>query len=120
MFHKLYGARVKGKNITEGKIIVVSRDMCVTIDGFGLMNGFTDHLNTQLGTTSNYSATANLYNSQITITLAKPFPACCVFTSRFLATDSNSGDSSTSRSQVLSSQPPVQKSTEFTHFMFCL
>jgi hypothetical protein len=55
----------------------------------------------------NYSATGNLYNSQITTTLVKPFPACCVF-SRFLATASNSGDSSASRAQVLSSQTPVQ------------
>jgi hypothetical protein len=35
-------------------------------------------------------------------------PACCVLTSRSLATASNSGDSSVSRSQVLSSQLPVQ------------
>jgi hypothetical protein len=34
------------------------------------------------------------------------FPACCVFTRRFLATVSNSGDSSASRSQVLLPQPP--------------
>jgi hypothetical protein len=30
---------------------------------------------TQLGTTTNYIATANLHNSQITTALAKPFPA---------------------------------------------
>jgi hypothetical protein len=35
------------------------------------------------------------------------FPACCVFTSRSLATAANSGDPSASRAQVLSSQPPV-------------
>jgi hypothetical protein len=64
---------------------------------------FTDHVHTRLGTTSNYSATANLHNSQITTAPAKPFPACCVFTSSSLATASNSGDSSASRSQVLSS-----------------
>jgi hypothetical protein len=39
-----------------------------------------------------------------------PFSAFCVFTSRSLATASNSGDSSASRSQVLSSQPPVHNS----------
>jgi hypothetical protein len=39
-----------------------------------------------------------------------PFPACCVFTSRSLATASNSGDCSASRAQVLSSQPPNQNS----------
>jgi hypothetical protein len=42
---------------------------------------------------------------------AKPFPACCVFTSRSLGTASNSGDSSASRPLVPSSQPPVQNST---------
>jgi hypothetical protein len=39
------------------------------------------------------------------------FPACCVFTSRSLATASNSGDSSAPRAQVLSSQPPLQNSS---------
>jgi hypothetical protein len=58
--------------------------------------GFIDHLYPRLGTTSNYGATAELHNSQITIAPAKPFPACCSFTSRSLATASNSGDSSAS------------------------
>jgi hypothetical protein len=55
---------------------------------------------------------------QITITLslistlykslhAKSFPACSVFTRRFLVTEFNSGDASASRAQVLSSQTPV-------------
>jgi hypothetical protein len=61
--------------------------------------------------TSNYSTTANLHNSQITTAPAKPFPAWCVFTSRSLETASNSGDSSASRAHLLSSQPPVHKST---------
>jgi hypothetical protein len=52
-----------------------------------------DHLYTRLVNTSSYSATANLYNSQITTAPNQPFPACCVFTSRFLATASNSRDS---------------------------
>jgi hypothetical protein len=38
------------------------------------------------------------------------FPACYVFISYFLATASNSGDSSASRAQVSSSQLPVQNS----------
>jgi hypothetical protein len=38
------------------------------------------------GTTNNYSAIANLHNSQITTSPTDPFPACCVFTSRSLAT----------------------------------
>jgi hypothetical protein len=41
--------------------------------GFGLDIGFIDHLYTQLGTTSNYIAIANLHNSQITT--AKSFPS---------------------------------------------
>jgi hypothetical protein len=78
------------------------------------VNGFIDHLYTQLGTTLNYSATANLNDSQITTAPAKAFPACCIFTSRSLTTASSSGDSSVLRAQVLLSQPPVQNSTQLT------
>jgi hypothetical protein len=49
---------------------------------------------TPLGTTSNYSATANLHNLQIVTAPTKNFPPCCFFTSRSLETASNSGDSS--------------------------
>jgi hypothetical protein len=76
--------------------------------GFGMGNGFIDHLYAQLRTTSSYSATTNLHNSQITTAPAKPFPACIVFTSRSLTVASNSGDSSASHPQVLSSQTPMQ------------
>jgi hypothetical protein len=62
----------------------------------------------QHGITSNYSAIADFHNSQFTTAPAKPSPACCVFTNRSLATVSNSGDSSTSRSQVLISPTFVQ------------
>jgi hypothetical protein len=48
--------------------------------GFILDIGFIDHFYTRLGITSNYRATANLQNSEITTAPAKPFPACCVFT----------------------------------------
>jgi hypothetical protein len=75
------------------------------------MNGFIDHLYTRLVITSNYSATANLHNSQIITARDKPIPACSVFTSLSLATASNSGHSSASRAQVLFSHPPVQFST---------
>jgi hypothetical protein len=71
---------------------------------------FIDHLYKRLVRTSNYSATANLHNSQISISHAKPFPACYVLTSRSLATASNSGDSSASRARILFSQIPVEKS----------
>jgi hypothetical protein len=79
-----------------------------------LVNGFIDHLYTRLVITSNYRATANLHSSQITTVHAKPFPAYCVFTSRFLTTAFNSGDPSASRAEVLSSQTPVQNSSELT------
>jgi hypothetical protein len=62
--------------------------------GFELNIGFIDFFSTRLGTTSNYSAIANLHTLQITTAPAKPFPACCVFTSHSLVTDSNSGHSS--------------------------
>jgi hypothetical protein len=39
-------------------------------------------------------AIANFHDSQITTAPDKNFPACCVFTSRSLATASNRGDSS--------------------------
>jgi hypothetical protein len=54
------------------------------------VNGFIGHLYTPLGTTSNYSAIADLHILQITTALAKPFPARRIF-SRSLATDSKSG-----------------------------
>jgi hypothetical protein len=74
--------------------IVTCRSDCRR--GFGLCIEFIDHLYTQLGTSSNYSAIANLYTLKITTAHAKSFPACCVFTSRSLVTVSNSGDSSAS------------------------
>jgi hypothetical protein len=60
-----------------------------------LVNGYTDHTRT----TRNYSATANLHNSQITNLL----PACCVFNSRSQAAASNNADSSASRAHVVTS-----------------
>jgi hypothetical protein len=58
-----------------------------------------------------YTHDSELLNtSEITTAPAKSLPACCVFTSRSQATSSSSGDSSASRTQVLYSQPPVQKS----------
>jgi hypothetical protein len=61
--------------------------------GSGYLNRFNDHLYIRLGTKSNYGAIPNFQNSQIVTAHAKPFPACCVFTSRSLTTASNSTDS---------------------------
>jgi hypothetical protein len=79
-----------------------------------LVYGFIGHLYIRLGTTSNYSATTNINNSQIIAAYSKPFPACCIFTGCSLAAASNSGDSLASRAQVLSSRPPDHNSTELS------
>jgi hypothetical protein len=63
--------------------------MCDYRGGFGVDIAFIDHLYTRLGTTSNYSAAANLHSSQITRAPAKPFPAFCAFNRRPLVTASN-------------------------------
>jgi hypothetical protein len=60
--------------------------------GVGSVIGFTDHL--QIVTTSNYDAIANLYTLQITEAHATSSQSA--FTSRFLVTDLNNGDSSAS------------------------
>jgi hypothetical protein len=62
--------------------------------------------------TSNYSATAISIIHKLPQHPLSLFPACCAFTNRSLATASNSGDSSASRAQVLSSQPPIQNSPD--------
>jgi hypothetical protein len=69
------------------------------------MTEFIDHLYTPLGTTSNYSAIADLHSYKSLH--AKSSPACSVFNSRFLVTAYNSGYSLASRAQALLSQPPV-------------
>jgi hypothetical protein len=53
------------------------------------------------GTSSNYTATANLNNSQIPQPWLCLFSPFCVFNNRSLATVSNSGDSSASRDHVV-------------------
>jgi hypothetical protein len=73
---------------------------------------------TPLGTIRNYSAIANLHILQNTTAPAKRFPACCFFTSRSLATASNSGDSSASFVQVLSSQPSAQNFCQLSTQLF--
>jgi hypothetical protein len=65
------------------------------------VNDFIDHLYTPLGTTSNYSAIADLQSLQITTAPANSFPAFYVINSRSLATASSSGDSSASRAHVV-------------------
>jgi hypothetical protein len=76
---------------------------------YGLVNGFIDRLNTPLGTTSNYSTIANLQTLQITTPPAKLFSSLLFLQQTSLVTASNSGNSSTFRTQVLLSQPPVQE-----------
>jgi hypothetical protein len=71
--------------------------------GFGLVTQFLEHLYTQLVTTSNYGATANLHTLQITKAHAKSFLS--TFTSRFLVTNLNNGERSAS---VLTSLPARQ------------
>lgn len=78
--------------------------------GFGVVTQFIDHFTTPLGTESNYSATTDLHALQTTAADIKPSPVCSVFIRRFLETASNSGDSSVSRTQVVSSQIAVQSS----------
>jgi hypothetical protein len=56
--------------------------------GLDWIIGFIDHLYTSHEITRNYSAIANLHNSQFTTAPTKSFKACCVFTSRSLATAS--------------------------------
>jgi hypothetical protein len=82
--------------------------------GYGLINGFIDHVYTPLGTTSNYSAIANLYTLQIITAPAKIFSSLLFFISRYLATDFNSGDSSASRAQVFLLEPHVQNSCQLS------
>jgi hypothetical protein len=71
------------------------------------ITGFIGHLYIPLVSTSSYSATANLHNSQFITAPSKPFLAF-VFTSRSLATASNSGDSSASHAHVVPSPTLLQ------------
>jgi hypothetical protein len=64
--------------------------VCDYSRGFGLVSRFIHHLYIRLGITNNCSATANLHNSpHQPLSLFQP----PIFTSRSLATASNSGDS---------------------------
>jgi hypothetical protein len=81
--------------------------------GFGLVNGFIDHLFTWLRTASSCSTITNLHNLQITTALAKPFHACCVFTNHSMASASDVGNSLSLHAQVLSSQTPTQNSNNW-------
>jgi hypothetical protein len=90
------------------------------------VNGFVENLSTRLGTTSTCNAIADLHTSQITRVHAKSSQSA--FTSRFLVTDLNNGDSSDSLVTLLPSntsqlviplnysamfsQPPLQKSAQ--------
>jgi hypothetical protein len=88
--------------------------------GMDWITGFID----TLGTRCNYSAIADVHNSQFTIAPTKSFPACCVFASGSLATACNSGESSASCSQAFPSPTLVQNclpaipSTELDRHLF--
>jgi hypothetical protein len=69
---------------------------CDSRRGFGLDIGFFGHFNTQLVILINYSSISNFHTSKLTPAHDKPFPACSVFSSRFLVTAFNSGCSSAS------------------------
>jgi hypothetical protein len=95
------------------------------------VNGFIDHLHTPLRSTSNYSAIANLHTLQITIAPAKHFSSLLCFHLPFPGNGFDRRESASSQVQVLplcrnqlstdryqlnystvSSQPPLQSSTE--------
>jgi hypothetical protein len=57
------------------------------------MSWYVDHFYTRLGIISNYNAIADLCTLQISKRHSKP-QSCIVFTSRFVVTDLNIGDSS--------------------------
>jgi hypothetical protein len=71
-----------------------------------LVIGFVNHFNTQHGATNNYNIIA-YHILQIITAPSKPFVACYVFTSRFLVTASNSGDSLASGSFLNGSSLPA-------------
>jgi hypothetical protein len=76
------------------------------------LHWWMDLLTTYTHNSELQAITAPSLISTIHKTPAKPFPACCVFTSYSLSTASNSGDSSASHAEVLSSQPPAKDSTD--------
>jgi hypothetical protein len=77
---------------------------------------WTLDLLTQLGSTNNYSATANFQTLQITAANTKSSPACSVFNSRSLATASISGESwLTALKSILSSEHPATESSQFNY-----
>jgi hypothetical protein len=53
--------------------LILSHERMQLYVGFGLVAGFTDHFNTRLLTTLNYSAVADLHILQITTPHAKSF-----------------------------------------------
>jgi hypothetical protein len=69
--------------------------------GYGLVNEFTDHLCTPFGTTGNYSATANLHNSHITIAPTKTFSNLLCLEQPFSSNGFDSGDSSVARAYIV-------------------
>jgi hypothetical protein len=75
-----------------------------------LLSTYTHH--SELQVTTALSLISTIHKSPKH--LLSLFPACCVFIGRSLAMAYNSGDSSASSAQVLSSQPPVQNSCQLS------
>jgi hypothetical protein len=94
------GVQVMGEKLCANFSVLILSRICVWLStGFWIGYWIYWHSYTRLGTTSNYSALADLHTLQITTAHAKPVPGCCVFTSHFLVSASSSGDFS---AQVLS------------------
>jgi hypothetical protein len=87
---------------SEIPVLILSRSVCDYRRG---MDWWMDLLTTwtPLGSTSNYSDTANFHNSQITTPPSKSFTACCLH-KPLPGNGFYSGDSSLLCAQILSSQ----------------
>jgi hypothetical protein len=91
-FSEIFSESIALNIICNNSIVMCMSD---SRRGFRLDN-VIDHFNTQLVTTLNFSAIANIHTLQFTRAHAKSFPARGVFSSSYLVTASNNGYSSDS------------------------
>jgi hypothetical protein len=89
---RLIGGKTGREETTRKDNIVTIFSDCRC--GFELEIGFINHL--QVVNTSNYNIIANSHNFTNHYCIREIFYGCCDFTSHFLVTASNSGDSSAS------------------------